>query len=154
MHYLTQWFFLSVDPCNKGRPSKSGRIPSSCFFGKATYKLQCVVTRSEFCGFKKCIRANLTNTVLVQSSIEGRKWIGIALVLLYCALWLVLKTRAILSTNQMQSTTWSPAFSCAFSRAFGSWIFILSSHWLDRHFSLFWLAVANAFTPLNWEALF
>ena len=61
----------------------------------------------------------------------------IALGLVYCAMWLVQKTRATLPTNQMQNsvkpiTTWSPAFS----RAWGSLVVLtLISHWLSKVFS-------------------
>ena len=75
----------------------------------------------------------------LQCSVESN---GFTLVSLYLALWLVRKTRATFSTNQMQKlkpiATWSPAFSRALGSLFVfTWVFIGS----ERNFPFLWLAV-------------
>ena len=62
----------------------------------------------------------------------------ICVVLLRFASWLVEKTRANLSTNQMQNHNQSWRGSLAFSRASGSYF---TSYWLSVISPLIWLAV-------------
>lgn len=71
-----------------------------------------------------------------QFSGEGRKPFGIALALLFCALWLVQKNLPRYFINQSDLKL-SPIGSCStsFSRASCKWlVFALSSHWKKKKF--------------------
>lgn len=72
----------------------------------------------------------------------------------FISLWLIQKTRATFSTNQIQTATWTPAFSRVSNSSLG---FTSSSDWLLVEFSFRdWLFdyFGSGFTTLNWKALF